>query len=77
MSQDNMKSADSLSWCECITVHCGISLTKVYVAERLAVLSHTEAEETLRFRKTYGGEHWRSVLDWFQQAERELSGAMK
>lgn len=77
MSQDSMIPADSLSWRECITVHCRIPLTKVNVAERLAVLSHTEAEEILRFRKTYGGEHWRSVLDWFQQAEREQSGAMK
>lgn len=73
MSQDSMLPADYLTWRECITVHCGISLTKVYVAERLAVLSHSEAEETLRFRKTYGDEHWRNVLDWFRQAGRELA----
>jgi len=69
-----MIPTDYPTWRECITVHCGIPLTPVYVAGRLAVLSQAAAEETLRFRKTYGDEHWRSVLDWFQQAERELSG---
>jgi hypothetical protein len=33
------------------------------------------AEETRRFRQLYGDGHWKSVLAWFELAERELISA--
>ena len=60
-------------WRHCITVDCGIPLTANFVTERLAVWRDEHAKETRRFRKLYGDDHWRAVLGWFEQAERELS----
>jgi hypothetical protein len=59
-------------WRHCITVDCGIPLTPIFVAQRLAVWRDAESEETLRFRRLYGDAHWRSVISWFEQAELEL-----
>ena len=62
-------------WHYCITVECGIPLTREFVAERLAVWRNECAEETARFRRLYGDGHWQSVISWFEQAEAELASA--
>ncbi|WP_115717001.1 hypothetical protein [Gallaecimonas mangrovi] len=59
-------------WRHCITVECGITLTPAYLAERLTVWRSANCEETLRFRRRYGDNHWRSVLAWFEQAQKEI-----
>ncbi|MEM9387644.1 MAG: hypothetical protein AAGA68_21500 [Pseudomonadota bacterium] len=59
-------------WEHCITVECGIPLTSEFVAQRLAVWRNTESDETVRFRSLYGDVYWRSVIGWFEQAERQL-----
>ncbi|NRB71357.1 MAG: hypothetical protein HRU51_05515 [Xanthomonadales bacterium] len=59
-------------WRHCITVHCGIPLTQDYVRERLSIWRNQKLEETARFRRLYGDQHWRAVTTWFEQAEREL-----
>lgn len=60
-------------WRHCITVECGIALERTYVAQRLAAWRNAQSEETQRFRRLYGDAHWRSVIGWFEQAERELA----
>lgn len=60
-------------WRYCITVECRIQLTLPFVAQRLAVWRNAQLEETVRFRRLYGDAHWRSVIGWFEHAERELA----
>ena len=60
-------------WKYCITVECGIPLTSSYISQRLTVWRNEELEETKRFRKLYGDAHWKSVISWFEQAERETN----
>lgn len=59
-------------WHHCITVECGISLTSVFVAQRLTVWRNPKLEETVRFRRLYGDAHWRSVIGWLEHAEHTL-----
>ncbi|MGE0799806.1 MAG: hypothetical protein AB7O55_15925 [Lautropia sp.] len=59
-------------WRHCIIVECRIPLTAAFVAERLNVWRDTQLDETSRFRRLYGDEHWKAVLGWFEQAARGL-----
>lgn len=59
-------------WRHCIEVECGIPLTPAFIQARLIQLGDEQAEETLRFRRLYGDDHWRRVLSWFEQAAREI-----
>ena len=43
-------------WKHCITVACGIPLTKQYAEERVRVLSDDTLPETKRFVEKYGNE---------------------
>ena len=61
-------------WHHCITVECGIPLTSDFVSQRLNALRDEKTDETARFRKLYGDGHWRAVVGWFEQAEKELAG---
>ena len=58
-------------WHHCITVECRIPLTPAFVAQRLTVWRNAQSEEAVRFRRLYGEAHWRSVVGWFERAERE------
>lgn len=58
-------------WQHCITVECGLALTPAFVAERLTVWRNAQSEETLRFRRLYGDQHWQAVTAWFEQAGSE------
>jgi hypothetical protein len=59
-------------WHHCITAECRIVLEPRFIAERLAVLTRSEHEETRRFVRLYGTQHWRMVVSWFEQAGREV-----
>ena len=48
-------------WRYCITVECGMALTAAFIAQRLTVWRDAQAEETLRFRRLHGDEHWKAV----------------
>ena len=63
-------------WRHCITVECGIPLTPEFVAARLAAWRNEDREETTRFRRLYGDQHWQSVISWFERAESELSSPL-
>ncbi len=58
-------------WHHCITVECGIALTKTFVEQRLTTWRNSQSEESVRFRRLYGDRHWQSVIAWFERAERE------
>ncbi|HVW51941.1 MAG TPA: hypothetical protein VHC91_16375 [Trinickia sp.] len=58
-------------WRHCITVECGLALTPAFIAEGLAVWRNAQSEETSRFRRLYGDQHWNAVTAWFEQAGRE------
>ena len=55
-------------WHRCITVECGIALTRRFTEERLAVLRDPGCDETRRFAQLYGPAHLARVCQWFAQA---------
>ena len=55
-------------WHYCITVECGIPLTRAFAEERLAVWSNPGADERRRFEQLYGPAHLARVRQWFAQA---------
>lgn len=60
-------------WRHCIEAECRIPLEKPFIAARIAALSRVDHEETQRFIKLYGEQHWTNVLRWFQQADRDAA----
>lgn len=62
-------------WRHCISVECGIALTKDFIAGRLAVWTDPGCEETRRFRALYGDAHWQRITSWFQQEARAIAPA--
>jgi hypothetical protein len=62
-------------WHHCITVECGITLTPDFVSQRLTVWRNEQSEETRRFRRCYGDEHWSTVCGWFERTANELGMA--
>jgi len=61
-------------WRRCITVDCGIPLTVEYCRERLRIMADSYDRTTQRFVQTWGDEHRRRVIGWFEQALAELDG---
>jgi hypothetical protein len=55
-------------WQHCITVECGIALTRAFAEKRLAVWANPAAEETRRFEQLYGAAHLARVRQWLGQA---------
>lgn len=56
-------------WRQCIEKDCGISLTKQFARERLAVYVNTENDETKKFKALYGEHHLQNIIQWFQQVQ--------
>jgi hypothetical protein len=59
-------------WHHCITVECGIALTRAFADERLAVWRDPTHEETRRFERIYGAAHRERVLQWFERARAQI-----
>lgn len=59
-------------WHHCITVECGIALTRAFAEERLAALSASVGEEGRRFAQLYGEAHLQRVRAWFEETRRAL-----
>jgi hypothetical protein len=60
------------AWLNCITVECGITLTRSFVMERIAILSNDAHPETQRFVQLYGDPHRRAVVSWYERALNAL-----
>ncbi len=62
-------------WKHCITVLCGIPLTASFVEQRLTDLRDPADHKTQKFVATWGEQHHLRVIEWFEQAQREVGGA--
>ncbi|MBK8227559.1 MAG: hypothetical protein IPK70_10345 [Flavobacteriales bacterium] len=60
-------------WHRCITVDCGITLTRPFVLERLAILSDDDHPETQRFIQLYGDPHRLGVVAWYERVLPQVS----
>ncbi|MEM7192630.1 MAG: hypothetical protein AAF405_07120 [Pseudomonadota bacterium] len=67
---DSLRTYDD--WKHCITVLCGIPLTSAYVESRLAALRDPADYSTQKFIATWGEGHRARVIEWFEQAQRDL-----
>ncbi|MGL4575261.1 MAG: hypothetical protein ACRCV9_10775 [Burkholderiaceae bacterium] len=59
-------------WHHCITVDCGIVLTRAFAEERLAVWTNAAHDEARRFDQLYGSAHRERVCQWFAQTLTQL-----
>lgn len=60
-------------WRECITIRCGLPLTRDFIERRLREL-RSDHSTTLKFRELYGVPYTSQVIAWFEQALAEASG---
>lgn len=60
-------------WKHCITMLCGIPLTRPFVEQRLAALRNISDYTTQKFVATWGEQHRLQVVGWFERARREMS----
>ncbi len=63
-------------WKHCITEICKVPLTQDFVAARLKELRNPQDFNTKKFVGSWGEEHRKQVVAWFEQAETELSGEL-
>lgn len=68
----NIIPGDYGEWKHCITVKCGIPLTREFIAARIASLKDTNNHNTKQFIQTYGEKHAGQVIAWFMLARDEL-----
>lgn len=61
-------------WRRCITVDCGIPLTEDYCRDRLRIMTDLDDRTTQRFVETWGDDHRRRVVEWFECSLDELAG---
>ena len=61
-------------WKHCITELCTVPLTAVFVGRRLKELRDVGNYNTQRFVGSWGEDHRKRVVSWFERAESELSG---
>lgn len=59
-------------WKVCITVYCGIPLTREFVQQRIIALNDKKDFHTQRFIERWGQAHHDRTLAWFQKAAEEL-----
>lgn len=59
-------------WHHCITIECGIELTRAFAEERLKIWRDPNHEETQRFERIYGAAHRARVLQWFERAHAQI-----
>lgn len=57
-----MKLDTYIDWKHCITVLCGITLTKNYIEERISALNDPHNYHTQQFIKTWGTTHLQKTL---------------
>lgn len=60
-------------WKHCITVICGIPLTKAYVRQRIEALKDQHEHMTSKFIQLYGEPHRQQTIAWFERALSELT----
>ena len=58
-------------WRTIITNEAGITLTPDYCRERIDALRNDQASSTKALINTYGQEHRKQIITWFEQAMTE------
>ena len=71
MAKEDLFPSNYEDWKYCITVKCGIPLTKTFIEERLSIFSDQKHEETNRFIRLYGEDYTRQIISWFALAKNE------
>ena len=64
---------DFEEWHRAITLRCGLTLSREYCAERIAVLNDDAVPTTHNFVLTYGETYRQTVISWFETARRQAS----
>ena len=59
-------------WRHCIEVKCNIPLTKNFITTRIEALQDLSEDETVKFQKLYGDDYRLQVLEWYEQALRQV-----
>ena len=59
-------------WQHCITVECGIALTKDFIESRITALQSESDEHTRQFTAKFGPAYKAQVLTWFKQARASV-----
>jgi hypothetical protein len=62
-------------WKHCITVLCGIPLTRSYIDQRLAALRDPADYSTQKFVAAWGDQHRLRVIGWFEQAQQDVEAS--
>lgn len=62
-------------WKRCITVDCGIQLTRNFIKERIAALVDMGEFHIQKFIESWGPEQHARTLAWFRRAAEELGSA--
>lgn len=61
-------------WKYCIVGLCKIPLTQTYVTQRLEELRDETNFNTKKFVSSWGDQHRRQIITWFERAQTELTG---
>ena len=68
-----MKLSTYNEWKHCTTQLCGIPLTSNYIEKRITELSDPNNHHTKKFVESWGEEHLKRVIGWFEQAKKEYT----
>jgi len=60
-------------WKHCITVVCGLELSREYIEARIQALNDMNDHMTARYVTLYGEAQRQQTLQWFAQAREELA----
>ena len=71
LRNDNPIPQSYSEWRHCITVDCGLALTREYIHERLHALHDSANSHTQRIIALYGAEHHRRLIEWFELAQQQ------
>ena len=59
-------------WQQAITVKCNIKLTADYIRSRISSLQNSSDKTTKEFTDKYGEVYLQQVIQWFEQAEKNV-----
>lgn len=67
-----MIPANYSEWKKCIVHDCGVQLSESYIRRRIDELKDMTNVKTAQFTSLYGIQHTRNIIQWFEQALKEI-----
>lgn len=58
------------TWRDCITLNCGIKLSKAFAQQRLIIYKQLAHSETKEFIRLYGLSHYQNIVTWLEIIEK-------